>query len=305
MQEIILDKEYTGRIIKGIGGFYYVYVPEVDKVFECKAKGIFRKDGLKPLVGDLVKMVCIDVEKILGNISELLPREVTLLRPAVANVDQALIVFALKKPEPNFNVLDRFIIMMQQQNLPCIICFNKEDIATEEEIESVKQDYSKCGCECIVVSTKENLHIDRLKEMLSGKTTAIAGPSGVGKSTLVNLLTGSEKMETGEISKKLDRGKHTTRHSELMAVTINDKLSFVMDTPGFTSLYVLDEDEYSISSYYREFDEYRTECKFNTCLHINEPKCGVKAAVEAGKISRLRYNNYCKLYEEEKNKKRY
>ena len=222
-----------GKIIKGIAGFYYVHVEDAlhsaDGIYECKAKGVFRKDHRKPLVGDDVEMEVIDEAQKKGNITELLSRHSELIRPAVANVDQALVIFAICKPQPNFNLLDRFLIMMQQQDIPCIICFNKQDIDTEGKKEDYRSIYEQAGFQTITVSAREKEGIDRLKDLLRGKTTTVAGPSGVGKSSLVNCLQSGIVMETGSISEKIERGKHTTRHSELISIAPD---TYILDTRG-------------------------------------------------------------------------
>ena len=289
-----------GKITKGIAGFYYVHT-DGDCIYECKAKGVFRLDGKKPLVGDNVELDVLDQEKLLGNIREILPRKSQLIRPEVANVDQALVIFSIVKPRPNFNLLDRFLIMMQQQEIPCIVCFNKLDIDDEEAGRGYLDIYDACGCRTLIVSARQNLGIEQLKELLSGKTTTVAGPSGVGKSSLINCLQSGVVMETGGISEKIQRGKHTTRHSELIAVENN---TYILDTPGFSSLGLFGLEKEELGAYYPEFALYEQDCRFLGCSHISEPVCGVKKAVEAGRISRLRYENYCFLYEELKNKKK-
>ncbi len=293
-----------GKILKGIAGFYYIETID-EKIYECKAKGIFRKDNIKPLVGDDVEIDIIDEEKKLGNITEILPRRAQLLRPPVANVDQAVILFAIVKPNPSFNLLDRFLIMMRGQNLPVIICFNKQDIATKEEQEELIEAYEKCGYKVLFISVKEEKGLDELKSLLKGKTTTLAGPSGVGKSSLLNKLVPDADMQTGELSKKIERGKNTTRHSELFYVKeLSDDEgfdTFVIDTPGFTSLEMRDVTTDNLMQYYPEFEEYEPECRFGGCSHIAEPDCGVKRAIEEGKISKVRYENYKVLYSELKN----
>lgn len=290
-----------GKIIKGIAGFYYVYV-EGHGTYECKAKGIFRKDHVKPLVGDDVVMDVLDEGERLGNISEILPRRSALIRPAVANVDQAMIIFAIVKPNPNFNLLDRFLIRMERQNLPTIICFNKQDIASAQEKEALRQSYETCGYHVLFISALENEGLEQVKELLSGKTTTVAGPSGVGKSSLINRLAPKANMETGEISAKIERGKHTTRHSEIIAL---GEETYIMDTPGFTSLDISEITKEELGQYYPEFVQYEPCCKFSGCAHISEPSCGVKEAVAEGKISTVRYENYKVLYQELKDKRRY
>lgn len=281
-----------GKIIKGIAGFYYVYV-EGRGTYECKAKGIFRKDHKKPLVGDDVEADVLDEEAMLGNIREILPRKSALIRPAVANVDQALIIFAIVKPNPNFNLLDRFLIRMERQNLPTIICFNKQDIATLEEKEALRKAYETCGYQVLFISALEQEGLEQVKELLTGKTTTVAGPSGVGKSSLINQLAPKAQMETGDISRKIERGKHTTRHSEIIALGEN---TYIVDTPGFTSLDISEITKEELGTYYPEFVQYEPYCKFSGCAHISEPSCGVKDAVAEGKISQVRYDNYKVLY---------
>ena len=292
-----------GKIIKGIAGFYYIETHD-EKIYECKAKGIFRKDNVKPLVGDNVMIDIIDEENKKGNITEILPRKNRLLRPPVANVDQAVILFAIVKPDPNYNLLDRFLIMMRQQNLPVIICFNKQDIATEEEQLELYNAYEKCGYKVLFISVKEDKGLDELKELLRGKTTTLAGPSGVGKSSLLNKLVPDALMQTGELSRKIDRGKNTTRHSELFFVSElseGEDETYLFDTPGFTSLNLNDVTTDNLMQYYPEFEEFEPECRFGGCSHIAEPDCGVKNALSEGKISAVRYENYKIIYEDLKN----
>ena len=290
-----------GKIIKGIAGFYYVHALD-GNVYECKAKGVFRKDKQKPLVGDDVELDILDKEKRLGHIASILPRKNDLIRPAVANVDQALIIFAVTKPEPNFNLLDRFLIMMEQKDLPCIICFNKQDLFSEEEKQELSPIYEKAGHTVLFVSALLNQGVDELKGLLEGKTTTVAGPSGVGKSSIINCLQPDVQMETGNISEKIERGKHTTRHSEIIPV---NEHTYLVDTPGFSSLLLFDLEKEELSQFYYEFSDFESECRFIGCSHTHEPVCGVKKALDNGDISSIRYKNYCLLYEELATKKKY
>ena len=289
-----------GKIIKGIAGFYYIYA-ENDEVYECKAKGIFRKDNRKPLVGDNVEIEVLDEQEKEGSVTAILPRKNSLIRPAVANVDQAFVIFAMENPKPNFMLLDRFLIMMEKENVPAVICFNKKDLATEEELEFLYETYKSCGYQVILSSTFNGEGLEEIREILKGKTTVVAGPSGVGKSSITNALQENVQMETGEISKKLKRGKHTTRHSQVIPV---GKDTYLMDTPGFSSLYLTDIEEQELKDYFPEFREYEDQCRFQGCRHIHEPGCAVKEALNNHKISSLRYEDYLGLHEEIKEKRR-
>lgn len=291
-----------GKILKAISGFYYVHVVE-SGIYECKAKGIFRKQGIKPLVGDLAEIEVLDEEQKKGNMLRILPRSNALIRPAVANVDMALIVFAAATPDPNFNLLDRFLVLMARQEVPVCICFNKSDLVTEEVKREYARAYKACGCPVEFISVKGDEGIDRLMGHLRGKTTTIAGPSGAGKSSLINRLQHGVQMETGEVSEKIGRGKQTTRHTQLIHIEGN---SYIMDTPGFSSLYLPQMDKEELQQYYNEFAAYEPYCRFQGCSHISEPDCGVKQALLEGKVSGLRYDNYVQLYgelkEQEKNR---
>ena len=291
------------KIIKGIGGFYYVYSSEYDTVFECKAKGIFRKLNIKPLVGDDVKMRVVDEAAGEGNIEVILERHSELIRPAVANVDQALVVFATLSPAPNFNLLDRFLIMMKKQNTDTVICFNKTDLAELSIMNEYRNIYEAAGYKVIFSSTIEKDGLDELNNILKGKTTTLAGPSGVGKSSIMNMLNPHANMDTGEISRKIERGKHTTRHSEL--IPILDGSSYLMDTPGFSNIALYDIEAEELKTYYREFEEFEPYCRFGGCNHIGEKECGVIDAVNEGRINRERYENYRLFFLELKDRRKY
>lgn len=289
--------------MKGIAGFYYVLV-EDRGIYECKAKGIFRNQRVKPLVGDDVEMEALDDQKMTGNITGILPRRSELIRPAVANVDQALVIFAAARPRPNLSLLDRFLIMMDRQDLKTIICFNKKEEVPEEEVSRLQDIYRGCGSQIRFISAARQEGIEEIRDLLRGRTTTVAGPSGVGKSTLINLLVPAAGMETGNISEKIDRGKHTTRHSELFRMEAG---SYIFDTPGFSSLDLDEMEKEELRYSFPEFREYEGACRFQGCVHDKEPGCAVKAAVEAGKISRERYDSYIGLFQElrEREKRRY
>jgi len=291
-------KEFLqGKIIKGIAGTYSVRA-EDGIMYECRAKGVFRKEKIKPVIGDNVIINVISEENQEGNISEILDRRNIMIRPSVANIDMALIVAALKSPDPNFLMLDKLILHFKQQNIPIVLCFNKEDIVDKNHADEHAAIYKDSGAEVIVISAGSSQGILELKELLKGKTTCIAGPSGVGKSTIINALQDNVFMETGDISSKLKRGKHTTRHSEIIPINHD---TYIIDTPGFTSIDVFDISYDDLNKYYDEFESY-SQCYFAPCSHIHEPKCGVRKALEEGKISSIRYENYCHIYDELKKK---
>lgn len=290
-----------GKIIRGVAGFYYVNVEE-NGVYECKAKGIFRNRGIKPLPGDDVEVTVLDAAAMTGNIEEIKERKSLLVRPAVANADQAMVVFAAAWPEPNLNLLDRFLVLMRRQRMETVICFNKKDQIDAGAQAQLARIYEKSGCRVWMVSAKEADGIQELAAQLKGRTTVLAGPSGVGKSSILNLLYPQANMQTGSISEKIKRGKHTTRHSELFYVGGG---TYLFDTPGFSSLYLDEMEKEELKEYYPEFAAYTGECRYLSCLHDKEPSCAVKHAVQDGEISRERYENYVLLLHELRNRKRY
>lgn len=283
-----------GKIIKGIAGFYYIYVAG-SGIYECKARGLFRKHNMKPLVGDDVRIEVINETEMTGSLTEILPRKNSLIRPASANVDQALIIFALEHPKPNGLLLDRFLITMERAGVPAVVVFNKLDLKEEREFQEIAANYAGAGCRLIGTSIREGRGLEEIRDCLRGKVTVLAGPSGVGKSSLTNALQDEIKMEIGEISRKLMRGKNTTRHAQLIPIGED---SFLMDTPGFTSFELTDMGKEELGHYYPEFIPYEKKCYFQGCAHINEPKCAVKEALNEGMISSVRYRHYVSLYED-------
>ena len=290
----------NGKIIKGIGGFYYV---DTEKgLYECRARGIFRKNKITPLVGDRVSISVVDEENKKGVVEEIEKRDTELVRPPIANVDKALIVFAIKNPSPNLSLLDRFIVLAEKENLEIVIVFTKVDLDADGELlEELKSIYEVSGYKVIPVSNKLKLNIDKIKEELKENTVVFAGPSGVGKSSLLNEVDKNFELKTGEVSDKIKRGKHTTRHAELLKLECG---GMVADTPGFSSLTLDDIDESELKEYFIEFDKY-DECRFGSrCIHENEPSCAVKEAVENGEISKKRYESYIQLLNEIRSGKR-
>ena len=292
-----------GKIIKGIAGFYYVSTVE-SGTYACKARGIFRKDGKKPLVGDDVEIVVTHEKDREANVIRIEPRKNELIRPAVANVDQAAVLFALRDPNPDQLMIDRFLVMMERQNVPAFIILNKSDLVTQEEIGHWQEIYRASGYEVLICSAEKEHGMDEILERLRGKVTVVAGPSGVGKSTITNLMQQEIVMETGSISRKLGRGRHTTRHSELIPL---DHASYICDTPGFTSLQLPDFPKETLEQYFPEIREHASGCRFVGCAHIHEPDCSVKQAVEESQISSERYQSFVRLYREleEQEKRRY
>lgn len=276
-----------GQIKKAISGFYYVQ--DGEHLVQCKGRGVFRKRGVNPLVGDFVTYVP-DGEND-ATITAVHERKNELIRPPIANIDQALLVFSIVEPTFSTHLLDRFLTVIESFNIQPIICLTKKDLATEEELAGVlklAQYYEKIGYTVIQTFIDDEQLAPQLAPILQGKTTVLAGQSGVGKSTLLNTALPSLGLKTGEISEALGRGKHTTRHVELLEVAEG----LVADTPGFSSLEFDHLEKEQLSRYFIEFDEVANECKFRGCLHLNEPQCAVKDRVETGEILQHRYDHY-------------
>lgn len=287
-------REYKGRIIKGVGGFYYV--DTADGCFECRARGSFRSRKITPLVGDEVKISVSNVTQT-GAIDEIMPRRNELLRPPVANVTQMAAVVSTANPKPNLYLLDKVLASAEISAVEAIICVNKTDLDSGEELCEI---YRGAGYSVIPLSAESGVNIDDLKEMLSGEVTVFAGNSGVGKSSLLNCITGDERFQTGEVSNRVDRGKHTTRHTELVPL---EGGGYIIDTPGFGTLDVSALSIENCAELFREFEKYTDECRFSDCSHTAEPDCGVLKAVENGKISKSRYESYVRLLNEIKKKR--
>ncbi|MBR6696206.1 MAG: ribosome small subunit-dependent GTPase A [Oscillospiraceae bacterium] len=279
-----LDKN-TGIIIKAVGGLYFVKTPE--GIFECKARGIFRNKGISPSAGDEV----ILEDNIV--ISEILPRKNFIIRPPLANLDIMVFVVSTCEPSPNFEIIDKFIAVCEYKNIEPVIAITKIDLSEGDYIRSI---YEKVGIKVLTIDYSKENSCDELKSLLSGKLSAFTGNSGAGKSTLLNHIDNSLSLDTGEISKKLGRGRHTTRQVELFSL---EGGGFVADTPGFSTF---DTNRYDIikcdelSSCFIEFENYSDKCRFKDCAHIGEKGCAVKDAVESGDISETRYQSYVSMY---------
>lgn len=287
-----------GKIIKGIAGFYYVLYG--GDIYECRAKGLFRRNNIKPLVGDNAEFEILDAAGKNGNIINILPRKNELLRPAAANIDIILTVLSFFKPKPQLCMLDKYLISIKLQGFDAAILWNKNDLSPD--IPDYVKAYKRAGYENIVISASDGYGMEDLRAFLKGKTTLFAGPSGVGKSSITNRLFPMADMQTGEISRKIERGKHTTRHSQVFIV---DKTTCIFDTPGFTSVSLEGLEKESLREYYPEFTKPGKKCRFALCSHISEPGCAVKKALDDNTVSRLRYDNYVKIYNELANKRRY
>lgn len=289
-----------GIITKGVGGNYYVDIGS--KILECRARGLFRLKNIKPLVGDKVLIRITEEDEDMGYIEEIKERTSEIKRPPVANAQQLVIIFSVKNPEPSFILLDKLLIAAKSNNLNPVICINKSDLANEEEKENILNIFKNTGYKIIFTSKYDEDSLQNLKDILKDRLNVFSGPSGVGKSSLMNAIEPGFYLETGEISDKLKRGRHTTRHAEIFKLGFG---GYAVDTPGFSSFELEGIDEYSLKSYYPEIVKYDDGCKFLDCLHYKEPGCVIKEAVNSDLISRVRYNNYIKLLEQIKESKPY
>lgn len=281
----------SGTIVRGIGGFYYVEAG--DGIYECKARGVFRKHGLTPLPGDRVSFSVTDVTERTGNIEEILPRDSVLIRPAVANVNQVVAVISVMSPKPDYILLDKLLVVSESKRLNAVICINKIDLDKSNERMSIAEAYQKANYRIVMTSSKTDVGFEGLGEALHGRISVFAGQSGVGKSTILNRIMNTQLMQTGEISKKIERGKHTTRHTEMIKL---DGGGFVVDTPGFSSYELTGIERGELQYCYPEFSPYLGKCRFAGCSHISEPGCCVKAALYEGMIDEGRHQRYTRLY---------
>lgn len=281
-----------GTIIKGIGGLYFVKA-ENSKIYKCKARGVFRKKNIRPMIGD---RVTIEIDGDTGVICEIEDRISELIRPPVANIDTLAAVFSASNPQPDFYLLDKLLVMSEIRGIKPVICVTKTDLNSPDEFFEI---YKNTGYRIFSVCSETNEGIECFEDFLKGKTTAFAGLSGVGKSSLLNHMV-DDVLETGEISSKISRGKHTTRHIELFELKGG---GFVFDTPGFSSFEPDAINEGELELYFPEMRKIENKCRFNGCSHIHEPDCAIKKAVSDGIISTKRYDSYCRIYEILKNHK--
>jgi len=285
-----------GIVVKAYSGFYYVHDGRSE--WECSLRGRFRHEKQQVLTGDRVELATRHDRA--GVIVKVLPRRSVLLRPPVANVDQAVIIFSVQQPEPNPVLLDRLLITVSMNRVEPLICFNKIDLAADGGVELVAR--YQAVYRVVSTSAVTGAGLDRLRELLRGKVSVFAGPSGVGKSTILNAILPGLKLKTGEVSEKLKRGRHTTRHVELIALPEG---GLVADTPGFSNLELPDIKPADLARYFPEMENYLGKCYFTGCLHDREPGCAVKEAVESGKLEESRYRQYLEFLQELKSRRRY
>lgn len=283
-----------GRIIKGIGGFYYVRC-EDGKTYETRACGRFRKEKITPLVGDMVSL-----DESFGFVNEIDERSCSFIRPPVANISQMIVVLCTTSPKVDLKIVDAMLLYIEEKGIKSAVCINKSDLDSEENIAEVKNIYEGAGYKVIVTSAEKGIGADELCEVLKDNITAFAGNSGVGKSSLLNLVDKEYDLETGSISEKIQRGKHTTRHTELMPLKFG---GYVLDTPGFGKIDLPKMEARFLQDYFKEFEPYKNECRFQGCSHTKERDCAVKDALESGKISKSRYESYLEFYEKLKENK--
>ena len=288
-----------GLIVKGIGGFYYVDTG--NEIIEAKGRGIFKKYGITLAVGDRVELEIIDETGKKGVINSIYPRKNQFIRPPIVNVDTFVVVFAASKPKPNLVLVDKFLVMAEMHGVEAVICINKSDLVSRDELDEYRNVYDGIY-PVIAVSARTGEGMDELKKAISGKTAAFAGPSGVGKSTITNALVPHANMETGSISEKTKRGRHTTRHAEIFKAEGGGR---IFDTPGFTSFEIMEADEDSLMHYYPDIEHFSGDCYYDNCRHLKEPQCAVREAVNEGNIHKRRYESYAANMEEIKNRRKY
>lgn len=280
--------------MKAMSGFYYVKVDE--RLYECKARGVFKKDGILPMTGDLVQMRVLDEENHYGLIEEIEPRHTALIRPPIANVTKVLLIFGIKDPAPNRSLIDRFIVLAEKEGLQIVLCFNKMDLDEQCTHIALQDLYARAGYKVYLLSVRDKKGIAEVKRELQGHITVVAGPSGVGKSSLINAIDERLSLKTADVSEKLGTGRHTTRYTQLIDL---GEGSLVADTPGFSSLSLSEFEEQELKNYFIEFHRYDEHCRFGfKCIHENEPDCAVKQALLDNELLPWRYESYLQLLRE-------
>lgn len=301
-----------GLIVKALSGYYYVKPGQeagdagtLSGTIQCRARGIFKKKGISPLVGDQV--IYSLTENGEGTVDEILPRRTELIRPPVANIDQAVLLFSVKEPDLSLILLDKFLVHIEHAGLEPLICFSKmdllddEDQQTRDEVEQARLLYEQIGYHVILTSAESQLGAQQISSELNGRLSMFAGQSGVGKSSLLNAVIPGSDLNTSEISMRLGRGRHTTRHVELIEL---EGGGYVADTPGFSQLNFTQLGVDDLASCFREFNRYADSCKFRGCTHLHEPGCKVIEALDEGEIAQTRYKHYQQFYQEMKDEKR-
>ncbi|WP_408954393.1 ribosome small subunit-dependent GTPase A [Natroniella sp. ANB-PHB2] len=288
-----------GRVLKALGGYFFVHDFESKEVYRCKIRGKLKNNGFDVITGDLVKFDLLEDGS--GVVEERLERKNSLFRPVIANIDQVIITFAILEPDLDLKLLDRLLVLAEIADLEVVICINKVELSSLEMAKKQLFSYQKIGYKVIYTSVKEEIGLDDLEEVLKDNVSVFAGPSGVGKSSLLNSIQSDLELKVGEVSQRIKRGRHTTRHVELLSL---DNGGWVADTPGFSSLDLSFINAEELQYFFPELMDYLGQCKFSTCSHSHEPHCAVKEAVTKEGIAEERYQNYLKFLEEIENKKR-
>lgn len=289
-----------GLIIESISNLYKIEVD--DKIYEATARGKFKKDQISPVVGDIVEIEVINDEDKKAVINDIKKRSVYVKRPKLSNISQIVFVVSSKNPKPDLLMLDKQLVFAEFLGIKAIIVLNKTDLDKEKQFKEIKQIYKKIGYDIIETEAKNKIGIDNLKKRLKNNINAFSGNSGVGKSTLINAIFDDEITQEGEISKRNRRGKNTTTAIKLYKI---DKNTYIADTPGFSTFDISEIASKDLATYFKEFKENISNCEFVGCTHIKEENCGIKEAIEEGKIDKSRYERFCKIYQELKEKEEY
>ena len=288
-----------GIVLSNISNLYKVEAN--NKIYDCSARGKIKNTDLSPVAGDIVTIELQDKEENVGVIEDIKERKNYIKRPKMANLSQIILVASMKMPKPDFLLLDKQLVYAEYMNIKPIICLNKIDLENEEKINKIYELYKSIGYDVIKTNAKEEIGIEKMKKFLENNITAFSGNSGVGKSTLINCIMGENMTEEGNISQKNKKGKNTTTQVNLYKIKEN---SYIADTPGFSTFDVYEIEKEDLAQYFTEFRGYLNQCEYADCSHIKEEKCGIKEGIEEGKISKERYERYCKIYEELKRKKK-